>query len=170
MNMQYSKTSKIKSGIFHVLNMKEGKKMKKSFLLLVSMVLLILLAGCNTAGPEQTQPAAQPTESTVQETLPQILPITCEPAEPVEYSAVMAALTQKRQDQLAIAGDWSGLQAYVGEEVNLVTAQEWKKLINLNSPRNEFVTYDEAAADIDLLFRVYEEAYGLRRAARLQLR
>ena len=106
MNMQYSKTSKIKSGIFHVLNMKEGKKMKKSFLLLVSMVLLILLAGCNTAGPEQTQPAAQPTESTVQETLPQILPITCEPAEPVEYSAVMAALTQKRQDQLAIAGDW----------------------------------------------------------------
>lgn len=134
--------------------------MKKLFLLPAAIVLFFLLAGCNATQPEQTQPTTQPAETAVQETMAQILPITCEPAEPLEYFAVMEELTQKRKDQLAIAGDWSGLEAYVGEKASLVTGQEWKKLTDPNNPRNEFVTYDEAVADIDLLFRAYEEAYG----------
>ena len=132
--------------------------MKKLCLLLVS--ILVLLTGCNTPETEQTQPETQPAETTVVETQVQTLPITCDPAKPVEYSALMEELTQKRKDQLTTEADWSALQAYAGEEVKLVTAQEWKKLVDINGPRNEFVSYEEAVADIDLLFRAYEEAYG----------
>lgn len=63
--------------------------MKKLFLLPAAIVLFFLLAGCNATQPEQTQPTTQPAETAVQETMAQILPITCEPAEPLEYSAVM---------------------------------------------------------------------------------
>ena len=130
--------------------------MRRWICLAIAIAICVMLAACAAVEPTETHPAetAAPTDAK------QIPPIHCDPAEAVDFSLLIEEISAERKDELTSDVDWSNLQKYVGEEKNLLTDAEIRLLTTQTNKTKVAVTYEEAVADMDLLFRTYAQAYG----------
>ena len=129
--------------------------MRRWICLAIAIAICVMLAACAATEPIETHPAetAAPTDAK------QIPPIHCDPAEAVDFSLLIEEISAERKDELTSDVDWSNLQKYVGEEKNLLTDAEIRLLTTQTNKTKVAVTYEEAVADMDLLFRTYAHAY-----------
>lgn len=143
--------------------------MRRIIWITLSVLLVLLLYACDIKSgnvqQETTVPTTAATETTIP-TEPEEVPVKIDVPEiavpAVDFSALLKELSTEHKTMVESNAALDSINQYLvvnTEDVNLLTRDEINELLTQEVPPT-FLTYEEAAYDVDVLFRAFRSAYG----------
>jgi len=138
--------------------------------LLLTAAIILTTAACGgkpveaaaSVPAEETVASSQPISSAEPEPEEPIV-YEYEQAEPLDYHTILEELNEQRKTDLATPASFDGFEEYLVNDprtANLLTAEEVALITDTSGKEANIITYEQAAQDIDILFRALHYGYG----------